>query len=199
MIGNDIIDLNELHRHPRAGHIRFRRKILAEPEMEWLRLSVNPALDIWKLWALKESAYKCYFQRTRHRFFSPRKFICQMVLHSCADEEQAIVVSPVGLLYAEIYQTEQYIHTLCGDERERLQKANVHELTMPEPDVRAQSAFLREKALHLIAQYRSCAPDELTWTDAAGHPQLLQLGALLPIDISLSHHGRWGAAVFCDH
>lgn len=196
MIGNDIIDLNELQRHPRSDQLRFRRKILAEPELDWLSSSGNAVLDIWKLWALKESAYKCYFQLTRRRFFSPRKFICQWETPAGNDPRRATVVTPIGWLQAEIDQTEDYIHALCSDEAERLAKAKVQLVALPERDARAQSGILRREALTWIAQHQGHPAGELSWDDAAGHPRVKRRGVLLPVSISLSHHGRWGAAAF---
>lgn len=197
MIGNDIIDLDELHRRPRADQFRFRRKILAAPEMDWLQSSNNPTLDISKLWAVKESAYKCYFQLTHHRFFAPRKFICQWAPPE-TDARQATVITPVGLLRAEIDQTEDYVHALCSDEPERLANAKVQVFALPERDARAQSGALRKEALNWIAQCMGYPAGQLAWDDAAGHPRLRLRGALLPGSISLSHHGRWGAAAFLE-
>jgi len=193
-IGNDIIDIHSLSQHPRSGQPRFRNKTLSKSEIKWLLTSTNPAFDIWKLWALKESAYKCYFQQTRHRFFSPKKFICQWEVDIPASEyDLAQVSTPSGIFFAKLYQKEHYLHALCSNSWEHLNRVIFQVFNIQSLNANDLSCQLRAQALLMIAQQMNFLPEDLTWDDVLGFPQLMHGGQRLPYRVSLSHHGVWGA------
>ena len=73
MIGNDIVDLqcakNESDWH-RAG---FLDKVFDENEKNYLRNASDPNTLVWRMWTMKESAYKAKVQHSSKRFFNPKR------------------------------------------------------------------------------------------------------------------------------
>jgi hypothetical protein len=57
-VGNDVIDLLELRLHGKAQDRRFLARVLAPAELRGLEGSPEPHIELWCLWAAKESAYK---------------------------------------------------------------------------------------------------------------------------------------------
>ena len=42
----------------------------------------NSFNDVWRLWSMKEAAYKIYTQQHKKRFFAPQKFECSFISES---------------------------------------------------------------------------------------------------------------------
>jgi phosphopantetheinyl transferase (holo-ACP synthase) len=57
-VGVDVVDLDHPRCVGRHRDPRFRRRILAEPERELVSAASDPAMMLWRLWAAKEAAYK---------------------------------------------------------------------------------------------------------------------------------------------
>lgn len=191
LIGNDIIDLACLREHCRAAHPRFWRKILDEVEYRWLCEQAAPERDIWKLWAMKESAYKCYFQRTRHRFYAPKKFACRWI---CSDAEvgRALVHTPAGMFYASVWQSSNTIQALCASSPGELEEIVCQEYGLSGRNAADLSHQLRIRALSWVAKQLERPEWELRWEDSAGFPRLFCRAGPVGAAVSLSHHGKWG-------
>lgn len=193
-LGNDLIDLSALNQHPRAGQDRFRRKILAEEEYGPLLSAGDPATDIWILWALKESAYKCYFQRTGRRFFAPKKFICRWRADAPGEPDwHAEIHTPAGVCYGRVRRTFRYIHALSADKPQQLAAARFQFFYLPGLQAREQSLQLRNRALPWLANCLRLPAEELIWENSRGYPRLHSREKVLSTALSLSHHGDWGA------
>lgn len=194
MIGNDIIDRDLLRQHPRSSHPRFRNKILSDREQAWLCHSTQPDIDIWVLWSLKESAYKCYFQQHLRRVFAPKKFSCQWISMPSADSiRQARISTPAGDLFATVEQSEKYIHALCSDKEAEWEGKNFQIVPLSSQHPAEESKLLRSLAREWIAGQLTIGWEELQWECRQGIPLLSYGRQLLPVSISLSHHGKWGA------
>ncbi|TRO66474.1 4'-phosphopantetheinyl transferase family protein [Christiangramia sabulilitoris] len=77
MIGNDIIDLNLARTEKKSENLRILQKICTEGEIELIKSSEDPELFFWKVWSMKETAYKAH-QRLFDipRKLNPQKYEC---------------------------------------------------------------------------------------------------------------------------
>ncbi|WP_179009378.1 4'-phosphopantetheinyl transferase superfamily protein [Winogradskyella forsetii] len=78
MVGNDIVDLEEAKRASNWQRPRFLNKLFAPKEQQLIHSSENPFFMVWRLWSMKEAAYKLYTQQNPSRFYNPKGFECQI-------------------------------------------------------------------------------------------------------------------------
>ena len=62
MIGNDIVDLKKAKTDSNIFRPRYMHKVLSQNEQNLVLSSPNPEEEFWRLWTMKEIAYKP-FQR----------------------------------------------------------------------------------------------------------------------------------------
>lgn len=80
MIGNDIVDLDLARQSSDIFRPRYFEKILNASELNFVENSKNQFLYFWRIWTLKEAAYKA-FQRLLlfDDFFNPSLFSTKMI------------------------------------------------------------------------------------------------------------------------
>lgn len=76
MVGNDIVDLEEAKKTSNWQRPRFLNKLFTSKEQLLICNSKNAFLMVWRLWSMKESAYKLYTQLYPSRFYNPKGFEC---------------------------------------------------------------------------------------------------------------------------
>lgn len=76
MVGNDIVDIIEAHKASNWQRPRFLSKIFTDKEQVYVLSSNNAFEMIWRLWTMKEAAYKVYTQIHNTRFYNPKGFEC---------------------------------------------------------------------------------------------------------------------------
>ena len=78
MVGNDIVDLEEANRTSNWERPRYLEKLFTSKELQFIRDCENPFLMVWRLWSMKEAAYKLYTQQNPSRFYNPKGFECDI-------------------------------------------------------------------------------------------------------------------------
>ena len=78
MIGNDIVDLQLAAEQSNWKRKRFLDKVFTESEQQLIIQTVDSNNMVWRLWSMKESAYKAYVRDHRHTFFNPLKLKCSI-------------------------------------------------------------------------------------------------------------------------
>ncbi|RZJ33362.1 MAG: 4-phosphopantetheinyl transferase family protein [Flavobacterium sp.] len=76
MIGNDVIDLLAAKTESNWRRKGWLEKQFTPKEITLIFGNRNPDLMVWKLWSMKESAYKCWNRISKIRSFNPLKFEC---------------------------------------------------------------------------------------------------------------------------
>jgi len=181
VIGNDIVDLNLAKTQSNWQRKGFLEKQFTESEHAEILNSENPFLKVWLFWSMKEAAYKCYVQEFQKRFFAPKKFSCKLV-----SNQKGIVEIENNLYYLENLISENYIHSIAT------KKNNLK--------VISQLFFIAEKIFStktINQKLVSFFPAEVQLQkNEIGIPSLYQNQAKLPVSISKSHHGNYGAFAF---
>lgn len=78
MIGNDIVDLNLAKTESNWKRNGFLEKIFTEKEQEFINYAKSSFEMVWLLWSMKESAYKIFFKQHSLQFFAPKRFECDI-------------------------------------------------------------------------------------------------------------------------
>ncbi|MGY3055707.1 phosphopantetheinyl transferase (holo-ACP synthase) [Pedobacter sp. UYEF25] len=76
MLGNDIVDLALANVQSNWRRKGFLAKIFNQEEQRQIFSAAQPDEYVWKLWSLKEAAYKIYNRQTGIRTFEPGLIFC---------------------------------------------------------------------------------------------------------------------------
>lgn len=171
-------------------------------ELDRLARAPERADLLWSYWAAKESAYKALRTVLPGLCFAPRQFAVELS-----------AVGPGawrGRVYADgrrvrvrLRRTSDYVHAVARVEGDPGTGAG----TSPRLAVRVgqvgsllpaqSSAAARALLAEVLAQRLGCAPGaiEIARRSPRGMPPSVRVGgAIVPVDVSLSHHGRFVAA-----
>jgi len=171
-VGNDIVDLNEVL------HPRFAERICEEGE---LSIMLHKKFSPWLYWAVKESAYKALKKQDFSIVFAPKKFLVRTDPWECQYKGLRVDL--------QVTETCQYVHAIavCPNglsSKLRYKVARRDESISESEDVRKLANDLLEEL-----GYCNC-------TIINKPPQVFCEGRrLYGIDVSLSHDGRFIAAV----
>lgn len=192
LLGNDIVDLQEARKANNWRRPRYLTKLFTWQEREWIGQSACPDDWVWMLWSAKESAYKLSRRLGAKRAYAPK----------CLEVQQWVKDKPNRYrLQLRTKQTELMVYT-------DINSSFVHSVAVPnensnwqegilplEGTPRERSEQLREQVCQRIAE-ADLAVGQETYRiekDDRGIPQVFAGRAPLPIVLSLSHHGRYGA------
>lgn len=177
-IGNDVIDLQLAKTQSNWQRKGFLEKQFTAYEQQLIFKATNSFLQVWLFWSMKEAAYKCYTQENNTRFFAPKKFSCKMISKTegtVTIEEQKYVIKSVF--------TDNYIHSVASN---TFYKKATTGLFLVDA-ITSVSKFLNSKLLTNLPENTLVEKTDL------GIPFLSNNKKKLPIAISKSHHGRFGA------
>lgn len=184
MIGNDIVDLNLAKTQSNWQRKGFLEKQFTNFEQKEILNSKNPFLQVWLFWSMKEAAYKCYIQEFQKRFFGPKKFSCKIISNSIGAVQ--INTEKYGINYV---MSNNYILSTAFKIDD---KKMVSDLFFIDKNTN-QTKNTNQKLLANFSSKVQIHKNEF------GVPYLLQNNKKLPISISTSHHGNYGAYAILDH
>jgi hypothetical protein len=201
MVGNDVVDLADQDCQPGRTHARFDRRVFSPSELCLIQTSPAPVRMRWTLWAAKESAYKLLRKLDPHVGFAPSRFVVQLDRVARADGRFLGEVDGDGLTTGTVAHGNRCVsfravadpealHVIATDHRGQSRRllAGVAEASAESP-----SSAVRRMAIAAIAAALGVAPGELSIVREARIPRLWRHGEPVPIDLSLSHHGRFVA------
>ena len=191
-IGNDIIDLDEASKHRPQYYERLKSSSFTEDE--WLLQDLPDGnTGLWLLWSLKEATFKSLVQDDwdGRRFFP-------------IDYRVTSLKQTTNDFIAEITFRDRLVRTITS-----IQKQFLHTVTKPENDLKTrsdhfecpgddyehQSGEVRAQAVASLAAYLGQDRESIAIKKNDDQvPQFYVKGELLSsVDLSLSHHGRYGA------
>jgi phosphopantetheinyl transferase (holo-ACP synthase) len=187
--GNDIVDRKAAAAESNWQRKGFLQKIFTSVELEQINNAAEPEKTLWRLWSMKESAYKIFSRQTGNRFFAPQKF-CSHIIN-----EREGTVHAEGKFYQTITCcTEDFIYStakLSGVDKPPLVN-NCFRIRDTE-NFRLQPFLYTE----IISSYISITGKEETGIrlikDKTGAPSLFCRSSNDPIPLSITHHGRYAA------
>jgi len=191
MVGNDVVDLRDPESRSESLHPRFDTRVFSERERAMITSSVDPGRVRWKLWAAKEAVYKLLRKLVATTVFSPQRFEVEIV-----GESDAIVVHGSQRFDVAYTETDSALHAIATSETAQPRRVltgwrqlDSDEIASGDPD--AASRAVRTLLCDQIAKSLGVAPSELEVRRRGRVPFLWLRGEAAPVDLSLSHHGRW--------
>ena len=181
MIGNDVIDLSLAKTQSNWQRKGFLEKLFSNDEQQLILEASNSFEMVWRLWSMKEAAYKIYTQHHEIRFFAPKKFECKWT-----QGFKGVVCYKGQQFYTSSIINQHYIFTKADLLKE---KNSYSEMISPDQiDTMIKSKLNELTALQIseIQQKKS----------KNGVPSYYYKTTLLTSSCSITHHGKFGAYSF---
>lgn len=187
MIGNDIIDLAYTQKTTNWQRRGFLAKVFSQAEQELIAESKEPFLMVWRLWSMKEAAYKSYLQKGGTAFNSP-----QRIEVSVKDLNSG--KAKIGDFHCGISSNNRpnYILSYTQSSAQNSQINEVFKISHKNSSTPSAQAY--KKLFKRIAiDWRLDESALSIKKDRARIPQLYLGSQKLDLDFSLSHHGQFVA------
>ena len=218
-VGNDVVDLRDPDSQPESLHPRWDERVFTESERELLSRSKSRHRARWALWAAKESAFKAARQADPDARFIPRTFRIrdvsdaqltalgsstgqslgsQVGSDAIGDGAPLRLDSPTGSWDVRVMVTAEFVHATAVAAEGDVPSWEVEQSGSPRPGVAADSerAFGSRRACvlarALVADCRGLESATLR-VEQGRPPKVLAGDRVLPIAVSMSHHGRFVA------
>lgn len=189
MIGNDIIDLNVAGLNSRWQEQRFLDKLFTHKEQEFILKDELRFQKIWRLWSMKESAYKISVRETESSSFNPKSFHCKIT----SDSSGMVLFGNHAIKTTTKYNTDMIYTT--AKVKDTLQITDYFKLDNP-----SQPYQLKSKAIHAYSQLKSILESFISIEkDQMGVPHFFIDQTLQADALTLTHHGQYaGFAISCE-
>jgi phosphopantetheinyl transferase (holo-ACP synthase) len=188
MTGNDIVDIKTAAAESNWKRKGFIEKIFTPQEQQYIIDAIAPDEIVWKLWSMKESAYKIYTRQYGGRFFAPDKFSCTVITATTGIVQFNNICYQTNTITAK-----KYIYSIATP----IELTNAELINqcfyLPQMPHSNQQQFIYKK---IIDRYNSITGNVkkniVLAKDKAGIP-FLNCGSNLHIPVSITHHGRFAA------
>ena len=189
MTGNDIVDIHLAAKETNWQRKGFLEKIFTPSEQSLINNTAAPQQMVWRLWTMKESAYKLYTRQQGGRFFAPGKHHCSINSGSCGE------VSINDQQYQTLTSTtSNYIYTIAKPVNDKTGDFINSCFDLPDITSEEQRAFLYNKILIEYNRHSNMKNNALVFTkDGNGIPWLSCKNESTKIPVSITHHGRFAA------
>ena len=188
MTGNDIVAIKIAAAESNWRRKGFLEKIFTLQEQQYIKEAVVPDEMVWKLWTMKESAYKIYTRQFGGRFFAPQKFSCTLLSATAG-----VVAFNNSCYQTNTVTAKDYIYSTAkskGIINIELINSCFYLPQIPHPK---QQQFIYKK---IIDCYNSVTGEikenMIVEKDKNGVP-FLNCGSNLQVPVSITHHGHFAA------
>jgi phosphopantetheinyl transferase (holo-ACP synthase) len=194
MVGNDVVDLRDRSVASGPRHPRFDTRVFAPSEHRALRESEEQNPLRWSFWAAKEAAYKVAKKLDDAAIWSPVRFVVHI------DATGAGRVEHEGRdISVRVEKDAERIHAVASDTAASLSQVRARVAELPTADANP-SAAVRALACEDLAGVLGRDPGLIEIARRDRIPVLRVVGEDAPLDLSLSHHGRfvaWATEPLC--
>lgn len=187
-VGNDVVDLQDPGNQPDSIHPRFDHRVFSDSELQLIEAvsSVSERHVLrWTLWAAKESVFKLVQQCDETLQFRPRSFETRLPASDSVDSAQVRFEGSVYPVALDI--TQDRVHAVARNPGTK-PVSGIDRPARP-PSAADASTLVRAQAARTIGRQLGIMPEEIEITGRI--PRAVRNGKRLPVDISLSHHGRY--------
>lgn len=184
MIGNDIVDLKVAAIKNNWKRPGFLSKICTAEEQHYITSSEDKSKTIWRIWSMKEAAYKAH-QRLNNLApkFNPKAFNCVLV----SPRKGKVIINSKSYKTSTKF-TSGYIYSEAVLAFEKVKKTtNIQNYY--------SSGNLKNELLKSVSNY----PGELKIEKCKNRiPRIFNGEEALEIHFSITHHGNYSAFVLAE-
>jgi len=188
MIGNDIVDLEFAKRNSRWQEQRFLDKLFTTEEQDFVHSDQQKFQNIWRLWTMKESVYKIISRAEETIRFNPTDFKCTVL-----DSNRGHVIYKNQSIATSTTTDKSFIQTTTCLNPQWISKL----FQFSNLDYPTQHSESVQQAIKAYSTYKNVLDTSVAVIkNSRGIPQLYMNGHLQPEQLSLTHHGLYGACAF---
>jgi phosphopantetheine--protein transferase-like protein len=208
-VGNDVVDLNTPGTKDKIKDNRFLHKVLTPDEKQAVLSAKDAGRYLWAFWAAKEAAYKAVSKHYPHATAAPRRYSVVLTANAASAALDGIVNSPYGRVWVRVFKDSDRVHCIgayqcTGSINEivwGLDRMRPHTSAAGRLEADNESLRVRQMAADRISAYLRLEPELVEIKRKKGlrrstPPEVYVSGRQTKFDISLSHHGRFGAYAF---
>jgi phosphopantetheinyl transferase (holo-ACP synthase) len=188
MTGNDIVDIELAAAESNWKRKGFIEKIFTQREQQYIKDAIAPAEMIWKLWSMKESAYKIYTRQYGGRFFAPQQFNCTLLSATTG------FVTFNNISYrTKTITAKKYVYSIARPiklKNTKLVNCTLHLPEMPESN---QQQFIYKKIIDYYNSIKSTVNKNIMLAKDKNGIPFLYCDNNLQVPVSITHHGRFAA------
>jgi phosphopantetheinyl transferase (holo-ACP synthase) len=188
MTGNDIVDITVAAAESNWRRKGFLEKIFTLQEQHYINNAALPNEMVWKLWSMKESAYKIYNRQHGGRFFAPQKFSCTLL----SATKGLVTFNNISYQTTTVSE-KKYIYTIASLK----EFANAESLSscfyLPPMEHCKQQQFIYKKIIDRYNIVTGQDKDETALVKDKNGIPFLHCPNNLQIPISITHHGSFAA------
>lgn len=193
-VGNDLVDLADPDADVRSFNRRFAKRVSTEEELVRINASPDASLALWAHWAAKESAYKALQSLGPGTPFVPSAFAVEL-----PNPRLGLTVGHVrhqGACVSVVVQsTTAWLHAVATLDPPIPSERQIQGVARRE-EYEESSTAARTFACQALALRLGYPPVSLR-IDRSRPPRLYLEDELLPVALSLSHHGDWVGFAAC--
>lgn len=185
MIGNDLIDLG-IPLSANWDSARYLNKLFTTTEQNYIFEAGDPKLNLQLVWSLKEAAYKAHQRKFNlPRSYNPLDFSCELISATNAKFKGTVTIAN-SAYHTTSSVTKDYIHSvaICDNNSDFISKTYETEVALKKEFLLEYSIITGQDLQRLTIQ-----------KNAEQIPFVFRNKTKLPIDFSLSHHGKFSAYV----
>ena len=182
LVGNDVVDLQLAHKQSNWKRAGYLNKLFNADEQGLIHHAQDPALLLWLMWTMKESAYKIANRASGMRIYSPLSFTCSKLL-----------LTNTGASGEVSYQ-QQTFYTKTDIKPLRLHSIALMSLN----DLDVIKIHQQQHTNCYLADFNRIFVDYELSKNTAGLPELLNRNTGKKCAVSISHHGRHLAIAYSD-
>jgi len=189
MTGNDIVDMATAAAESNWKRKGFLEKVFTPQEQRYIRETASPDEMVWKLWSMKESAYKIYTRQYGGRFFAPLRFNCTVLNGSAG------MVETGNITYHTVtHSSKKYIYSIARPAGAVKVPFTGCCFRAPQHDHRSQQEFIYKKLVSHYAVISGKQKNKIAVIkDRNGIPYLHYIGEEPGIPVSITQHGQYAA------
>ncbi len=187
MVSNDIIDIAYTRLHSDWQRRGFLHKIFNGEEQDMILSVSDPFSLVWRLWSMKESIYKLQMDATSVHKYNPSKISCRII-----DDINGTVSIDHQTYSTTTNQTAEYIYTyaIVKNQSELINKI----INIKPRDIYTQSQMCYKALINDVMHHTGIEDNQIQIKKTPnGIPSLFHHDRRLDMDISISHHGSFGA------
>lgn len=182
MVGNDIVDLFSAKLESNWQRKGFLEKQFTKAEQDVIVSAQHPFLTVWRMWSMKEAAYKIIMQSRTERFFAPKKLKCTII-----SNKRGVVSFESQTFFTETISNTEFIHTIALDKESKKRISSF---------VGSALSIENEIKNHLFEETRILRSEIRKQKSAVGAPNYFYQEKQLTDSCSISHHGNYNSFAF---
>jgi len=189
MTGNDIVDITTAAIESNWKRKGYLQKIYTDQELQYIQNAAAADYMVWRLWSMKESAYKLYSRQMDVRFFAPRNLSCTLI-----NETSGWVKINHIIYYTQTCSSQHYVYTTARPDETCSSFFYNCVFSLPlQMSIDHQQFIYNKLITHFASETHTRATNVMVIKEKNNIPYLYCKKENIKIPVSITHHGNYAA------